>query len=282
MVKTDKNDEKLDTSNIFEEFSENDWLKDEVEKIIQSQNKNAYYYLKKIWIYLSTLFWLLLVTVLLVYVYVFIQEKDDLTNSGLLDPFCFIILWDVEKSKWLCSSISSENKTYTDDVAEIKQKQLKSIYSIIESLYKIENFSKTKEIIFLTEKTDLKLPVLKILEDFDNLINEFEPIEKWKLKCFDIEINNNYVFKARCDAYSTVFDSQIKWFDWTDKNKVWWKSVSYANSFINYIEKKSDNFTHMSKQKIFNSASLLGETTAFTNKTTFYLELKYNSNDLTL
>jgi hypothetical protein len=81
---------------------------------------------------------------------------------------------------------------------------------MIESLYKIENFNSSKDVVFLREKSEKKLPVLKILEEFDDLKNSFESIEKNKIKCTDIEIDNEYIFKANCEAYSTEFDKQIK------------------------------------------------------------------------
>jgi hypothetical protein len=61
---------------------------------------------------------------------------------------------------------------------------------------------KTKEVIFLKNASDLKTPVLKILEEFDTLKNTFEPVEKEKIKCYDIEIDHENIFQARCDVFS--------------------------------------------------------------------------------
>jgi hypothetical protein len=45
---------------------------------------------------------------------------------------------------------------------------------IVDNLYKIENFTKTKDVIFLKDKSNNKLKVLSILKEFDNLQYEFE------------------------------------------------------------------------------------------------------------
>ena len=46
------------------------------------------------------------------------------------------------------------------------------------------------------------MQVFEILEEFDTLKNAFEPIEKDKILCYDIEINSENIFKARCEAFS--------------------------------------------------------------------------------
>ena len=52
-------------------------------------------------------------------------------------------------------------------------------------------------------------------------------------------------------------------------------SISLANSFINYIEKKSDIFEVVNKQKLFSIEKVFGGDTNFTHRTEFNLELKY-------
>jgi hypothetical protein len=55
----------------------------------------------------------------------------------------------------------------------------------------------------LEGKTESKLKILKILEQFDKIKNDFEPMEKDKIKCHNIEINNQNIFKTKCEAFST-------------------------------------------------------------------------------
>jgi hypothetical protein len=54
---------------------------------------------------------------------------------------------------------------------------------IIEKLYEVENFTKSKEVIFLLDKSSNKLKVLSILEEFDNLKNQFDNLDKEKIQC---------------------------------------------------------------------------------------------------
>lgn len=280
MALSDNDNKNINTSNIFDEFNDNPWLNDEIKEIIKSQKKDFYYYVDNIWHYLQVIFWLFLLILPIFFAYIYIQENESISNNNLIDPFCFLFTWNIENTNTYCSSISSLKKDYLAKLANVKNTQVSEINSTIEYLYKIENFNVSKDIIFLREKARSKLPVLKILSEFDDLKNQFEPIEKEKISCFDIEISNEYIFKANCIAYSAWFDKQIKWFDWTDNNLVSWKSMSYANSFLNFIEKQSSNFVLINKQKIFSQENLLWETTWFTNKTSFTLELKYKSNNL--
>ena len=279
MVLKDNNIKNIDNSNIFEEFDNNPWLKDEIKEIIKSQKKDIYYYFNITWHYIQVIFWLLLVILPLFYTYIEIQKNEEFLNNNLIDPLCFIFLWNIENTSDYCSSISSLNKEYKSRLENLKSAQLVDVNSLIESLYKIENLNYSKDIIFLREKSETKLPVLKILEEFDDLKNNFESIEKNKIKCFDISIDNKYIFQANCEAYSTEFDRQIKWIDWTD-SYISWKAITYANSFINYIETQPSNFMHIDKQKVFSKNSIFWEKTWFHFVTKFKLELKYNSDNL--
>ena len=134
----------------------------------------------------------------------------------------------------------------------------------------------------MSDRTESKLQALKILEEFDTLKNAFEPIEKDKILCYDIEINSENIFKARCEAFSAWYEDEIKGFDGTDDFFIKWTSISIANSFLNFIEKNSDELKVLDRQKIFSSQNIIWDSTWFTNKTTFYLKLKYSANNLSL
>jgi hypothetical protein len=273
------NNEEIDTSNIFEEFDSDSDLKKEVKNIVESQNKDLFYYLSLIWSLMQTVFWLLLIAFALLYSYIFIQESDIKDNT-VLDPFCIIFLWNIENNEDdKCSSIYSLYNTYETNLQTLKESHVKAIVSILEQLYKLENFTKSEEIVFLEYKTDSKLKVLTILEEFDMLKNKFEEV-KDKIICYDIEINKDKIFKAKCDVYAR-HEEEIKWFNGTDSVSVTWTSISVANSFLNFIEKRSEVFTVLDRQKIFSSQSVIWET-GFTDKTTFYLKLKYTPDNLSL
>jgi hypothetical protein len=55
-----KIEEEIDTSNIFEEFSDDSDLKKEVKGIVSSQEKDIFYYLSFIGSFVQSAFWVLL------------------------------------------------------------------------------------------------------------------------------------------------------------------------------------------------------------------------------
>ena len=277
-----KTEEEIDTSNIFEEFNDDSDLKKEVKGMVDSQEKDAFYYLSMFGTFVQNTFWVLLLVLVLLYGYIFIQENENIKDSNILDPFCVIFLWDIKNTNTFCSSITSLNKEYEKQLEVSKESQVTDIISILEQLYKLEHFIKTKEITFLSDRTESKLQALKILEEFDTLKNAFEPIEKDKILCYDIEINSENIFKARCEAFSAWYEDEINGFDCTDDFFIKWTSISIANSFLNFIEKNSDELKVLDRQKIFSSQNIIWDSTWFTNKTTFYLKLKYSANNLSL
>jgi hypothetical protein len=78
-----------------------------------------------------------------------------------------------------------------------------------------------------------------------------------------------------CEAYSWGYEKQIRWFQWNFTNTVNWTSLSIANSFINYIKLKSDFFTIVNEQEMFQLTDVVSDRTGYTNKTSFKLELLY-------
>ena len=277
-----KTEEEIDTSNIFEEFNDDSELKKEVKGMVDSQEKDIFYYLSIVGKFAQNTFWILLLLLAFLYGYIFIQENENIKDSNILDPFCVIFLWNIENTNTFCSSVTSLHKEYENQLEKSKGSQVTEIISILEQLYKLENFLKTKEIIFLSDKTESKLPVLEILEEFDTLKNTFEPIEKDKILCYDIEINKENILKARCEAFSAWYEDEIKGFDGTDDLFIKGTSITIANSFLNFIEKNSDTFMVLDRQKIFSSENIIWDSTGFTNKTTFYLKFKYTTNNLSL
>lgn len=271
----------IDTTNIFEEFSSDQNLKQEVKNQIESEEKGIFYYLSIIASFIQSLFWFSFIIFIIWWVYIYIQKDLDKTNTSWLNPFCPIVLWNIPYDDVNCSSILSLNSYYKKQLEDEKLKQHKSIDNILIDLYNWENFSQTKKISFLTNTKNNKLSVLKILKDFDYLIWSFEPSEEQKIKCLDIEITSNNMLKAQCEVYSRSYESWVKWYDATNNTATQWTSISIANSFLNFIEKDS-TFTIIDRQKMFSSQSVVWDMTWFTQKTVFYITLKYNIESLSL
>jgi len=268
---------KVDKSNIFDEFVGDTSLMDEVNKIKKENNRDIFYYIANVASVLQTIFWLWFIVWIILFLYIFIQNNDKLNNSNILDPFCPVFLSDIQKSWTFCSSISWLNNNYDTELSNLKTNQVQNILSILEKLYSVKNFTKTKDVIFLADKSDSKLKVLSILEEFDNLKNGFDPVEKEKIQCNYIQIDSSkQIISMNCAAFSAWFWKWIRWFDGTTNNTLKWTSLSLANSFLNYIDKNSEYFNILDRQKIFRSENIVWNKTNFTNKTAFVLKLKYN------
>jgi NifB/MoaA-like Fe-S oxidoreductase len=87
-----KTEEEIDTSNIFEEFNDDSELKKEVKGMVDSQEKDIFYYLSIVGKFAQNTFWILLLLLAFLYGYIFIQENENIKDSNILDPFCVIFL----------------------------------------------------------------------------------------------------------------------------------------------------------------------------------------------
>lgn len=267
----------IDTSNIFDDFTKDSSLVEEVDKLKKENNKDKFYYLSKSAHFLQTVFWVLFFVLIILFSYIYVQNNENISDSNILDPLCFLFIWDIQKSDTFCSSIASLNSNYKKRLDIDQRSEVKDIIGILEKLYEIANFTKTKEVIFLADQSNTKLKVLDILEKFDNLKNEFDKIDKQKIQCNWLSIEaSKKTLSMTCTAYSAWYERWFKWYDAEADNSIKWTSLSIANSFLNFIAKKSDVFAIVDRQKVFRSESTIWENTDFTNKTTFNLKLKYN------
>lgn len=98
-----------------------------------------------------------------------------------------------------------------------------------------------------------------------------------RIQCEDFNINEDFILTAKCIAYSSDFAKDIKWFDGTDNDRISGTSISVANSFLNYIDKQSDVFTLIDRQKKFQLQEFFSEYTNFSKKTDFDLKLQYDN-----
>lgn len=270
----------INESNIFKELS---WdldfwdVKNEVEK--KELLKDSIYYMalaRKILFYIN---WFLLIIFILLYSYVSVQKNEDMLNNSLLNPFCSILLGDNLSSKisWDCSSVYSLYNKYHSDNLSSKKNYLNEISEILPYLYAIDNFTLSKDVKFILEKTDSKIRPLDILSSFDSLKNSFSSSDKWQLVCLNIDIDKDNNLSISCTAYTS---------DWSDDipSSIPWKkisgtSISLASSFINYIEKNPTEFEIVDKPKSFSREDYTW-VWYYTKKTDFNLKLKYYKNNI--
>ena len=84
-------DLEINDSNIFEDFSSDKALKDDLDNYKKQESRDIYDYIKlssNIFKYINLALFLFLT---ITFLYIFIQKNENLSNSTLLDPICFLI-----------------------------------------------------------------------------------------------------------------------------------------------------------------------------------------------
>lgn len=271
----------ISSMNIFDEFSTDSSLVDEVEKLKEDEKKDVFYYLWLSWKILQNVFFVFFAIAIFCFIYIYIQKSDKFTDKSILDPICFIFTkeWLIPPENTIyCSSITYTKNFYEEKFATIKKEQSEKILQNITRIYEESNFTKTKEVSFLINKTEEKIFFLKVFEKFDILKNEFWWIDKRRVQCSDITIDTlDRTLYMTCSSYSQWYERWLIWFSWLkNMDETGWTSISIANSFLNYIEKNSKDFTLLDKQKVFSSTSVSWEKNGYTNKTVFDIKLKIN------
>ena len=271
----------IDSTNIFEDFTWDAALDKEVKAVEEKQEKNMFYYLRISGNFLKiiNLFFVLFLCMFLIYS--FFQNRDSSENYGFFAPVCHLLLWDVANDVSGCFGINYYSWQIAWNLEETKKDQFDQITPLFQHVYELDSFTNSKEVTFLLEKTDSRLRPLQVLADFDKLKNKFEPIDKSKVVCEDIVIRDDMTLSARCEAYSSDWDSDITTTDKDDKNA--WTSISIASSFIDFIENTDgSHFRVIDKQRIFDFTNVSGNG-IYTKKTNFDLNLRYtNTNNLAL
>ncbi len=266
--------------NIFEDFSADAGLSEEISALEQKKSYDIVYYLNLV----ASLFkWINIIIFLFLvfsFLYIGIQKKQEAVSMPFLEPICWLFLWDTPSTDSPCSWVEHVKNIYRKDIEETKKIQFSKISSVIGGLYSLENFIYSKEVSFLLDRSKNRVKPTEILSKFDDIKNKFDPQEKSKIQCYNITINKERLLTMSCEAYSSDWDENIIWFNGTKESQgnIGGTSISIANSFINFINKNSNDFTVVNKQKIFSSESFF-YSGLYTKKTLFELSLKYNDNN---
>jgi len=272
--------ESINTSNIFDEFDSDSDLLSEVQKLKDEWERDSFYYLSLATSILKSIFIILLFVNIFVGWYNYLQSNSSLSNKTFLNPVCNLLNWNVPIPSTVsnCSSVSFTIDKYNEYIRTLKREQSEAVLPLITNIYQKENFTKTKEVSFLLDKSDNKLDVLGILERFDEMKNDYVWIDKSKIECKDLKIDSEeMILSMKCSSFSRWFERQIIWYTWekTDADLIG-TSMSIANSFLNYIEKQSSDFKILDRQRIFSNQSITWERSWYTSKTDFDLKLKIN------
>ena len=281
------NDIATESSNIFDDFSADYSLLEDIKKSKEEEKKDWFYYLSVAWKVFQVLFIILLLVCILWYIYIYIQKNEWIKDSSMLDPICFIIKDEkIANPTTYCSSISYVKKYYETELLTLKAKQTEWILENLVDIYENENFLSSKDVTFLKNKAKERLNMINVLEEFDSLKKAFLWLEKNKIQCGEWFINaDEGIMEISCNAYSQSYENNwIVWFSWDPAKTeefVSGTSLSIANSFLNYIEKTAKFFTIYDRQKLFESEDILDTTELwitswFTKKTSFTVKLKIN------
>lgn len=281
----------LANSNIFDDFSLDDELKNEVDTFEKKNNKTLFDYSIKYSLVFRVLNLLFFIAVLVVSFYVYIQNDDQKKDVSRMDPFCNFFISDIPllPDTTYCSSISYTKKWYEKILEDTKSSIYKELAPIAISLYELKNFNNSKEVVFLIDKSINRLKPLDILDQFDTLKNNFSRLDKERISCSSFSIDSNLSISVSCTAKSPwTWEKSIPWYNWIVSwfwsKSVSWTSISLALSFINYLKLNSDKFIVESENTSFSKPSTTRDnfTWEFFNETSFSLKLKYNNLDLSL
>lgn len=270
-------EQELDNNNIFEDFAEDDSLGEEVKTLEEKRKKDTYFYLKIVSDILKVWNLLLFLFLGVAFIYSFIQNKDEFAEYSILAPACNIFLWDVAEDIDTCYSVSYYLRKIEEDLENEKVWQTQKVASLIGDIYLVDNFIYSKVVNFLINTSKNSLQPIEILSHFDHLKNKFEPIDKSRIVCGDIAIYEPWFLEARCEAFSSDWDTDIPEIDEgiISESESGGTSISLASSFIDFLETNSDSqFTVVDKQKIFFTNNVTGKG-IYTKKTPFTLKLRY-------
>lgn len=273
--------EESKAANIFEDFTGDSSLGKDLQNIEKDQKKDVFFYIKKVSFFLKiTNLFLFLVFVLFI-LYAFFQNSAELKSYPYLSSVCSLFLWQANPGDGNCYPVKAYLESKDVEYKSQKEEQVLEISKIIGDIYEIKNFAYSETMSFLLERTRNRLKPIEILSEFDALKTKFEPIDKSKIECYNIVINDKNELSASCDAYSSDWDTNII----ALKNGAIVKSerggtsVSVASSFIDFINSYPESkFYVQDKQKVFSSEAVSGKW-IFTKKTAFSLKLQYNSTD---
>ena len=275
-----KNDNKKSETSMDNIFWDDFWWDldfwDDIEEIKEKVDKDLYYYLKLVWNILWTINIFIFLVLSFSSAYFYIQNSNSFLRDPILDSFCEYLLPEEVIENWKhCSWVNSLLQDTIDKVSKISDKQFNDIIWILPEIYSLENFIFKKEVQFLLDKSENKLEVDKILNDFDDLLKWFYSVDKWQIKCEWLEISADYTITTKCTVFSADWNWEIMGFDGTTASpSTWGSTISLASSFLNYIEKQSDNFVLLSKIKKFKKEQYTWNW-FYTYSTTFDLKLKY-------
>lgn len=267
--------------NIFEEFAGDTSLNQEVKDIEESQKRDMFFYFQRSSQFMKVINAIFFIFLIVFIFYVQFQSSPTLKTYSYLAPVCWLFLGDANPSNGLCYPVTAYLDSKNTELETQKDSQISFIAQTVGDVYEMENLIYSKSVSFLLDRWKNRLKPITIISDFDSLKNTFEPIDKSKIECSDIIINEKNELFADCIAYSSDWNTDVLELNEgvvSDSQKRG-TSISVASSFINFLEEYGNsNFDLLEKQKVFFTESVSGKGT-FTKKTPFTIHLRHNSDE---
>lgn len=273
--KQGENNSNINSENIFDEFTDSQEIKNEIERDDKNNEKDIYYYLKKISGVLLSLNIIGFLFIIICFAYIYIQNNDDKTEYSFLTPICSIFLWSDTIYPWTCYGITPVLREYTQMLEGVSVSQSQKILPLLWDTYSLENYNLSKKVWFLLEKAETRLRPLEILSEFDAMKDLFSSTDKSEISCYDITISDDIITMS-CDSFSSDWNTDILSVEKTLLKTLngWGTSISKASSFLNFLEQYADSpFTLIEKPEYFTSESY--QSWPYTRKTTFQFSLLY-------
>jgi hypothetical protein len=107
-------------------------------------------------------------------------------------------------------SISAIEEKYNTFLLELKNKQATEVLSLLIEIFKIENFTKSKEVVFLHNRSKNKLKALQILNAFDSLRYNYDSSNMQRIQCNNFTITEDLILETSCVAFSNNFENDIR------------------------------------------------------------------------
>lgn len=266
-----------ESENIFSDFAKSKEIKDDIEKIENTQKRTAFFYIKITTKALLTINTLIFFFLFFTSLYVYIQQSETKRNYGILSPICSLFLGDVAGKINGCYGVTPILQEQEQNFENNKKAVVTKLLPLVGEMYGVQNYVYSKRVSFLLEKADTRLMPLEILSNFDALKNEFAPVDKSEIICGNITLQDQQNISMDCSAYSADWETNIV----TLKEGVISQasgggtSISKANSFIYFLENAPNSqFTLISKPENFSVSDV--SFGPYTKKTDFHLELQYN------
>ncbi len=268
--------------NIFDDFSIDASLKKEVEKSEILAYKDIFFYIWKLNTVLTVVSITLLLMIVLVFWYIFVQRSAESGVFSFLEPLCRVFIGRSDIYSSSCSSVTHTVNHYNTLIEQLELQQAVKLWPLVWQVYGLEDFFSSRRVNFILDSSVSRLRPLEILQEFDSMQAQFAPIDKLEVYCPDITLQSDLHLELNCISYSSDWDrslSQLNEGILRQTENIWGTSISKAANFIDFLE----NAPWSKFRVVERPSTFISEDTQFwqyTKRTNFRVVLQYQSEAL--